>query len=305
MELMRKVLRVVRSGRVGFALLALAVPWSCRDVDPPRRYYADLGDADAPLLPTPGAWHNPAVREGQAEWVPFEKPTPEILAAKAKPLPAPAKPAKTEGAARPVAPPPAVSNPEIEALIEEFNGLVAKKDSDQIPAYFVERQREPVSAVLKFQAGIERFFQALEEKSPGQKEKLAPLAQALNLGLTLRVQSLSATSENEFVGTLPPPSGRPLPENLLKIRFVRGEEGWKLEYPLVDTLTPHLTMIKPLMASLERMTEGIRSGAVSPETVVSQLQAALSAMPGFTGAPPPGEAPPPKEDENAEPDTGD
>ncbi|MEK6676388.1 MAG: hypothetical protein AABZ47_12130 [Planctomycetota bacterium] len=244
----------------------------CRDLEPPRSFHADLGDEGAALLPTPGAWHDSAVKEGQAEWHPF----PSLQAAGKES----AKGSLGEAGSGSGNP----AEASVRKFIQEFNEVVAEKDYESMPDYFVEGQRGQVKELLSFQKTalekVQALVQAIEEKAPGKGDAIKKLFEQVLSSQSfgeMKVESLSVVSETEVLGKVAsPPVGTPVPEKALEVRFVSVKDEWEMESGAMELAAGMMPLLQMAMGQFDSMVEGIRSGAVPVDALVSQLEAALT-----------------------------
>jgi hypothetical protein len=277
---------------ISFVLLLILIP-ACLESEPPRPYNSDMGDEGRPLPPTAASWTDPAVRNGTAEWMPFQPadpaagPRPEPPSASRETEETPAgEPSPTEAAVR--------------AFIKDFNAVVAEKNFKELPAYFVRDQRGKVRDLLatgdQFLEKFDGLLNAIEEKSPGAAEPLRRFQTlaAATQSRELNVEALTVVSPTEVTARIVPPPGLTVPEEVLAARFLLRNDQWEVELKQIELAAASWPAIQAMIERFDSLIEAVQSGAVPVETVVQQLSAGLAAiMPPSES--PPAETPPSSE----------
>lgn len=278
-----------RALSIYLALLLILIP-ACRESEPPRPYYTDMGDENRPLPPPATTWTDPAIKNGTADWPPFQPADPAAAPRSA------AAPKPVETTETPPAGEPSPVEAAVRAFIKDFNAVVAEKDFKELPAYFVRDQRGKVRDLLatgdQFLAKFDNLLNAIDEKSPGAAE---PLRRFQSLAATtqareLNVESLAVLSPSEVTARLIPPPGLTVPDELLAARFLLRNDEWEVELKQVDITTASLPAIQAMIQQFDTLIEAVQSGAVPTETVVQQLSAGMAAMMP-PSEPPPAEKP--------------
>ncbi len=282
------VYRLGKGCRFGAVLLGASLAsLACRESEPPRAYLRDLGTGDTTLPPPPATWLDSGLKDGQADWLPFQKVTPESLAETDAREPAKSAQPSNEEATGP--------EEEARTLVQQYNDDVANKNLDRAASYFVERQRESIKQLFDGLAQLADkmriLVEALQEKLPGQAAELRKTLEMLRPEqmLTLQVQSFSVAGEDEVVGKVAQPAGMPpISEELLKVRFVRVDDNLRMEYAAIDVIVPTLPTV---VASYEMLVGQIRSGSVPPEQLAQQVIASVATIQKMAEPPRDGETP--------------
>ena len=245
-------------------LLVLAVV-GCRDRDPPPTFYRNLGTQDDPLLPAASVIHDVSLAKGSADWVPFRK----LGEAKA------ATPSEDRG-------PSGSSNAETEAeireLLKEYNELVAERDIDELMVYHIDSHQETVKSWYEFRfalmdklaEGQTALTSALPELQARIEQAFAPI-KAIFAGLS--VDTLTVESEELVVGKLAGGGMAPM------CRFVIVEDEWFIDLPnFPETFAQRKPDIVRTMSIIDTMKQGIESGSMPAEQVLTQLEALSAAL---------------------------
>lgn len=263
-----------------------AVGAACRDTEPPPAMLTDLGTEDRPLMPPPSTLLATGVKAGQAEWVSFRAPGTAAKKSEEKPEET-EKSAGNAGAETGGADVKAA----VEAFIEEYNKLANERKTDDLLEFHVESQRQGLKPMIELSYTVsDRFVQVreqLESKLPDGKERISAIFAAMgdpsNKGLT--VTSLKVVSPTEVVGTLPP--GQLVPA----CRFLLQEGDWYLEFPGMPDPAQLMPLVEMGAKQIEALAQGLATGAVDAEAVLSQLEMAAKAAAAMRGGQAPG-APP-------------
>ena len=160
----------------------------CRDSDPPRTHYRDLGPEGTLLRPAGSpkyAITDP--RTPTADWYPFRDPTEEAEEPADEDSGGEAWKAEIEA--------------ELRELIADYNALAADKDIEELLAYHSEEQQEELKPIIE--AGFtlaERLPQlaaAFEEKLPDHTERITSALARLGdpAGKTLSVESITVVDD--------------------------------------------------------------------------------------------------------------
>ncbi|UCC31628.1 MAG: hypothetical protein JSU86_04990 [Phycisphaerales bacterium] len=249
-------------------LPVVVVGMGCRDTEPPPAHNRDLGSDREPLMPTASVWHDPDIAKGQADWHPFREP---------EAAPEPTEGETTTGAA------PADEGgveTEIRELIDEYNELVAETtvdDVDDLLDYYMEEQHDALrpwlEAAVSLPVKLERIREALEEKLPAEKERIAEAVSKLQdpSGRELNVGSITVVSDQEATAQLP--AGSPIST----YRFVVVDEEWYIEVPEIQKLAALRPALGLAMATFDGWAQGLDSGQASPQQVLQQVEVAAAA----------------------------
>ena len=244
---------------VVFGLIAISVI-GCRDSDPPRTHYRDLGPEGTLLLPAGSpkyAITDP--RTPTADWYPFRDPAEEAEE------PADAD-ATGEGWKAEI-------EAELRELVADYNALAADKDIEELLAYHSEEQQEELKPIIE--AGFtlaERLPQlaaAFEEKLPDHAERIASALAHLGDpgGKMLSVKSITVVDDNEATAKL---SGGTLGSTC---RFVVSDDEWFIEVPGAVDYAEMKSAADTTVTSCDGWLTALSSGEASAEEVLAQLEA--------------------------------
>lgn len=248
-------------------LPVLVVGMGCRDTEPPPAHNRDLGSDGEPLMPTASVWHDPDIAKGRAEWHPFREPE--------------AAPEPTDGETTADAAPADEGGveTEIRELIDVYNELVAETkvdDVDDLLDYYVEEQhnalRPWLEAAVSLPDKLERIREALEQKLPAEKERIAEAVSKLQdpSGRELNVESITVVSDREATAQLP--AGSPIST----YRFVVVDEEWFIEVLEIQKLAALRPMLDLAVATYDGWFQGLDSGQASPQQVLQQVEVAAA-----------------------------
>ncbi len=250
-------------------ILAMALVGACKPPEPTPSQYTNLGTDDAPLLPTPPAWHDPGILKGTAEWKTFRKPSEaEPMTASAKKPAEPKEPTGGEDAEKPAAAGGAEAEKEIREIISDFNATLADKNLEKAAEFLTDAQAQASVEVFTAVNALIEQLRALQAASPGLKEKIDPLLPMLNLSDSLKVdvQSIKLIDEKHATAKLADGS-----ESHLEV----GEENlWYVESPFLALLDKEKARIQKVTKDVE---EALAKGTPD-ESAVSTLGAALDEL---------------------------
>jgi len=245
---------------------------ACRPANTPPTLFEDLGTEDRPLLPTGGAWQDPAIVEGSAEWVPFRKP------GAAAPAAAVEEPSAAAGGA---------IDGELRGLLVEFNDLLAAGKTDEAAEYLIQEQVEPCKNVFdllpKFTAKLTEFAEAL----PGDHENLKKLSQTLSPATVLKldVKEIQSKGESEAIAGL---TGAP---DSVQVRFLLvkeegGDPVWYIDHPQIRVMSQALPAMEQALTRLDTLIAGIKSGEIAGDALAQQAAAIDQMLQGLMPAEP-------------------
>ncbi len=248
----------------------------CREQDySGEPYPEDLGDGDRVLMPVPVRGYTSKPRfEGSAELRPLAQITAD------------AAPGGGDNAGPIVA--------QVRELIGTYNDIVKEEAYEELPAYYVERQKETVTKLVdlheQLKGKTDALLAAVKDKAPDSMPSAVKLRDLMALhNMEFKVSDLTEVSETEVTGKIVPPDGATtMPGMDLSVRFLLIEDEWYIEQPTLDMMAAMLPMMTQMMTQLDAITAGISSGQMDPATVAQQLQT-FSAM--LSGGQPRGEQP--------------
>jgi hypothetical protein len=244
---------------VVFALIATSVI-GCKDSEPVRPHYRDLGTEGTLLLPTGRPKYVIAdLTAGTADWHPFREPTDE--AEEAGDQDSDGEVAKDEVEA------------EIRELIADYNGIAADKDIEELLNYHIEEQQEGLKPVIEvgftLAEKLPQLAAALEEKLPDDADRItAALARHGDpTGSLLFVESLTVVDDAEVTAEL---SGVALGSTC---RFVVIEDEWFIEMPDAVDYAQIKQALDTVLASCDTWLTALSSAEGSAEEVLAQVEA--------------------------------
>ncbi len=245
--------------------LIVAALGGCRDSTPPAAFYRNLGTDDVLLLPVASVTHDVSLVKGSADWVPFrELGEAEVATASEDGRPSGSSSAEIET--------------EIRELLKEYNELVVERDIDELMAYHIDSHQATVkswydlqfSLIDKLAEGQAALTRALPDSQARIEQAFAPLKAAL---AGLSVDTLTVESEELVVGKLAEDGMAPL------CRFVIVEDEWFIDLPnFPETFAQLGPVVDGQMSMIDVLIQGIKSGLVPAEQVLTQLEA-ISASP--------------------------
>jgi len=262
-------MRLCASTRGGGCLLLClgALLFGCKDKPPSPSQLTDLGDGGRVLLPSGASWHAvPYSRNDTADWVEFRKPRFDEPESSEEDVAAAG--ATSEGAIK----------GEIRAFIKEYNEVAAEEDFEELLLYHVETQQDVMESMLDgakaMLAKLETMEAALNKKLPDKKDAIESTLAMLRDGSsgTLEVTALEVVSKTEVTGQMPPPFTR--------CKFLVVDDEWTLEVvnlPDPDAVKSQMDMAGTM---LDTLIQGLESGAVPAETVLTQINTMAKAMSG-------------------------
>lgn len=136
-------LATMRRGVFYSACCAFLGAIGCRDTAAPPNVPRDLGTKESPLLPLNSPWTDRAIRDGQAEWVPFRAPGTVRKPSHDQGEGEAAAEASAETGTAPA------GNAEVAGLVEEYNKAAAEFSVDEMVKYFVEAQEPQLRAAYE------------------------------------------------------------------------------------------------------------------------------------------------------------
>ncbi len=247
-------------------LLVTLVPTACRDAEPPPRHNTDLGDGELVLLPTAPVWHDSSITEGRAELHPFrELSLDEEPEADEAPAVAAVAGSDETGTIR----------SEIREIIDEYNDLVSEATVDELLDYYVEEQHDALRALFESAAGFAEQYAGirleLEARLPDDHPRidaaLAVLEADVQATFRLPVESVTVMSESEAAGKIVGGSAA------TTCRFRLLDEEWYIELPGLDDAAELRAALDAGLTQYRQWLDGLRSGKVSPDAVLQQVEA--------------------------------
>lgn len=249
--------------------------------------YEDLGTEAAPLLPPSPSWHDPRVRTGTAEWVPFEPPK-EGETAKSPDGEPPAGGADTEQTAT-----------DIRTLVEDHNALVRKGEYDKVVEYYVKEQRAAAKELFANSQRVVEIFEsvraALIEKLPDSKDRANKVVDRLierNRALIV-LKSLDVVGETEAKATVPAGPGFSAGAKFLLQRDEEQEEDyWFIALDALADWEKNKAGYQTGITQIEGLANAAKNGIMPPEQVLTSLEAMANMIDAAMGdAPSAGSAP--------------
>lgn len=236
--------------------LALIVFPGCRETAAPPLMARDLGMEGQPLPPTSSVWTNPAINEGQAEWVPYRAPgTPKGKGANEETEASGTEPTATDDKAGEEG--SEGVSPEIAGLLDEYNKLAAANNIDEMVKYFVESQEAQLRSALEGLAAIRDSTAKLGEKLLQQDgadaEAIKSATEKLNGFASARLRATETHAHEDEKVHITFDAGN----YLAGAHAILDGKDWYLEVialPLVDEIKGKLTPIGERLASLNENT---------------------------------------------------
>lgn len=262
------------------ALLSVAVGCSRGEPDPADRTYSDSnGRVPASVG---GAKLNPAVAEGQAEWVAFREPPP--------PEPAGADRPESEPLEAPAAGAAGADGAGLREIIEDYNSLTADGSVDDLLDYFVPEQSDALRPVVeKALARAGKLIQFCEAGKAAAGESAADLPKVCQAarrlyGAGLNVEGTPSRAEQGFTFQV---TSRVFPR---ECRAVLREEDWYFEVVDVAALAQSAPALDAFDGQLEQWRKDLESGSISSAEVLAAFRTAVQGEGGGEeDAPPPSE----------------
>lgn len=283
--ILRRLNRLIFLHAIAFPA-AISLP-ACKEREPQPTHPGDIGD-DRVLLPPPGAWHDPAVVKGQADWHPFKKIEPAGTEKSAD-----EKPAGREGAAAKHLD-PAIEK-EIRDLLADYNALITKENYKEASAFFIKGQADTVAQLAEQLPNVATKLKDLAAALPERKETIEKLADELapKNALKLDLAALSTGNDKEAAGTLsrvPPLSilpESPAPAELPRdIRFVVEGDVWSIDWPVVAKVQKGASRLSEWLGELDAVIADAKSGKVTVETLKDRLPNLAANLEGDKSAKP-------------------
>ncbi len=277
----------LRKGYAVVVLVGVALTiGACKPPEPQPSHYADLGDGDYHLLPTPTAWHYPAVAKGQADWKPFRKPG-EVATAGAGSTP-PGEAALTESGS---APDTAAIEKEIHELVVEYNRLVGEGSMTDALDYLTEANAALAEKYVRAWTLFEQKLKELIEISPGLSERAAKVLDIIGPKkmLSVGVNDLKVAGANEVTGDfVDPTTGNAPPEGQeMVVRFIREDGGdWFIESKLFDSVGLLATTISEWTDSIGPLVDAIKAKSLSESELEDAIKQINSNFDRVTSAAP-------------------
>lgn len=249
----------------------------CREVDPQPSLYADLGEGDRRLLPTPPPPRDPRVKTGQAEFKTFLSPAEKA-----------AKPAqKDAGSDQPNASDEIIA--EVRTLIDEYNEVIAAKEYDKAVDFYVDRQRETAASVFATTREVDRLVDelkiALSEKIPDGAARLEKVFASLggSSSAKLTVLDFKVINDSEVEGKLPP---IPMVPTTITFRLLHDEKEdtdfWYIDSPMLAEYDKYRQLVEMGKTQFAAMLEQVKSGAIPAVSILEQLEAATKLIESLT-----------------------
>lgn len=264
--------------RARYLLLCMAIGTvGCRDTEPPPAFNRDLGSDGVLLLPTASVWHEPEIARGKADWYPFRDPSAQ-RAAGLSPRGSvqgetPGSPARKGGRIE----------SELREMIDEYNDFVAEATVDELLDYYVEEQHatlKPLFESVKQLAEIYAMIRKeLEAKLPDAKGRIDASLGFLEADADNRlpVESITVVSNTEATGKL---AGGSIVQTC---RFRLIDEDWYVEIPGLGAFANLKPMLDAGLTTYRGLLDGLRSGQLSAEAVLQQLELAAQMARALSG----------------------
>ncbi len=246
---------------------------ACRDTQPPPAHNRDLGSDGVLLLPTASVWHEAGIARGKADWHPFREPSAQGAAGLVggtglKPLPHSAQ-ASSSGS-------PAGNDRRVEAqirgMIDEYNAFVAEATVEDLLEYYVEEQHDTLKPLFEaaktFAESYAVIRKELEARIPDAKGRIDAALAVLEADVALRlpVESITVTSDTEATSKLASGS------IARTCRFRLIDEDWYVEIPALGNFAQLRPALDAGLSMYRGWLEGLRSGQMSPEAVLQQIE---------------------------------
>ena len=270
------MMRIRRTGWLAsWTACAMLAAIGCKDADPPRSYYEDLGTNGHALLPTSSAWLDAAVVDGKAEWHPFREPSDEVPTSADAP----------DGSAATVAgaAPNAELEADIRALVVEYNDLFGDATVDEILEYYVDSQRDAVRPLLeaaeKITDSVASLREKLEADLPDAGDRIDAALKTLESEKpgSLSLGEMTAESESLVIA-------KALGNSLMPTcRFRLIGEDWFIEIPNVEVVSELKTSLDAAGAGFAAMIQGLEDGTLTAQAVLEQIEAAPAVGAGTPG----------------------
>lgn len=256
-------------------LLALVVITAgCAEENTGSLDHRDLGDAEAPLVPTGLTLANAAVVKGSAQWQKLREPAFDQAAGDqaAAVLPSDQNTPATGAAPKNAEDTEATS--ELRLIVSDYNAVVSEKNYDEMVGFFVEAQVEPAEKMVQV---LPKLAAKLLELNAALPEPNAELGASVELiGLTklfhLDVGAIRMVSDTSATGELAPSSGGGT------LKFVVEEEDWYFEHPIVASAADSLDQLEQGVASLDQVIAAIKSGTVTGDALNAVVGEALDML---------------------------
>lgn len=249
--------------------------------------YEDLGTENAPLLPSSETWHDPRVRPGTAEWVPFEAPKEGDAAKNSEGQP-PTGGADAEQTAT-----------DIRTLVGDHNALVRNGEYDKAVEYYVKEQRAAAKELFEVsQRGVEIFESvraAVVEKLPDAKDRTDKVIDRLvdRTRAQIHLKSLEVVSDTEAKGTLPAAPGYPAGAKFsLQRDEEQDEDYWFIALDTLADWTKNKAGIETGITQIEGLATAAKNGVMPPEQILTSLEAMANMIDAAMGEAPAKESAP-------------
>lgn len=256
---------------IGLAICGWLMVAGCReDREPPRVYEPVMSDGTTALASMPGPMLDPRLVSGSAQFPEFRPPSEDDF---------------DSGSAGPQG---GGAIAEVQALIEEYNGLVDDKSHAELAEYYVEEQREAIAGLITLSgdalAKLGELGDALKEAMPDESDRIDDLLETLNKSssLKLTVSGLTASGDGVVTGTVPSIPGMP---NTVTFRVVEyeGESNWFIDSPMVAMAGAMKPMIEAQLASWDQTVAAIKSDPSTAEQTLAALEAAANMAAAASG----------------------
>ncbi|MFQ5462623.1 MAG: hypothetical protein ACE5E5_08355 [Phycisphaerae bacterium] len=249
----------------GSLLLCLgALGFGCKDKPPLPSHLTDLGDGDRVLVLGRAAWHPvPYKRNDTADWVEFREPGSDDASG--------GDDATSDDDIK----------AEIRAFIKEYNEVAADEDFEELRLYHVASQQEILGPMFEgaktILAKLKAMEAALNQKLPDKKDAIEATFAMLREGSsgTLVVTGLEVVSRTEVTGQMPPPFGH--------CRFLLVDDEWTLEVANLPDPVAMKSQIEMAGAMFDSLIQGLETGAMPPETVLTQIKTMATMAKGMQG----------------------
>ncbi len=256
---------------------------ACRPPEPSPSLNNDVGSDGEILMPTPTAWHDPAIAKGTAEWKSFRKPSENSTTA-------PTGTAQMESNE----PESGGVEPEIMAMLEEYGALVREGKYADALDYLVEDQAVAMEKGIEVLASFDRKLREVAETIPETADRADRLSKKLALAnvLALSVRGVKATSPTEATGSLFDPNA---PEDIAaavtaQVFFHKSADGdWFIEAPHFATLANVFPRLEATANDLGGLVEAVKTNSLEGaerDAAVARIKEIFDRMIGASAATP-------------------
>jgi hypothetical protein len=236
---------------------------ACRETEPPRTHYADLGTDETLLLPAPSPpYALSKVTDAKAEW--------HAVADRGAKEEAPAADEDDEAEEGLST---AETEAEIRELIQQYNETAAEGDVEGLLEYYVPDQQDALKPLLETEVAIGKkateLSDALKAKLPDAEQQIESALGRIDgaSGSVFVIESLTVVSDTEVTVQVPTSALNPT------CRFVVSDDEWFIDLQSADagTIKPGLDSV---LGQLTGWLASVSSGDIPAEDVLAQIEAA-------------------------------